>query len=51
MEAAFAWHHFAHVHNEQISGDLLGGYDAKGMVKANKAEAAGNGAKSSGDKA
>lgn len=40
MEAAFAWHHFAHVHNEQISGDLLGGFDAKGMVKANKAEAA-----------
>jgi enoyl-CoA hydratase len=43
MEAAFAWHHFAHVHNDQISGDLLGGYDAKGMVRANKAEANGNG--------
>ncbi|WP_048307073.1 enoyl-CoA hydratase [Halomonas sp. PR-M31] len=37
MEAAFAWHHFAHVHNEQISGDLLGGYDAKGMARENKA--------------
>lgn len=42
MEAAFAWHHFAHVHNEQVSGDLLGGFDAKGMARENKA-AAGEG--------
>ncbi len=40
MEAAFAWHHFAHVHNEQISGDKLGGFDGKAMAAANKAQAA-----------
>ena len=51
MEAAFAWHHFAHVHNEQISGDLLGGFDAKGMVKANKADAAAKSKESSGEQA
>lgn len=50
MEAAFAWHHFAHVHNEQISGDLLGGYDAKGMVKANKDAVASNQTKVHGEK-
>ena len=42
MDAAFAWHHFAHAHNELLSGDKLGGFDAKGMVAANK-RAAGNG--------
>lgn len=36
MEAAFAWHHFAHVHNEMVSGDKLGGYDGKAMAAANK---------------
>ncbi|MXR37459.1 enoyl-CoA hydratase [Craterilacuibacter sinensis] len=36
MDAAFAWHHFAHSHNELLSGDKLGGYDARAMVKANK---------------
>ena len=39
MEAAFAWHHFAHVHNELVSGDKLGGYDGKAMAEANKAQA------------
>jgi enoyl-CoA hydratase len=39
MEAAFAWHHFAHVHNELISGDKLGGFDGKAMAQANKAQA------------
>ncbi|TDF85978.1 enoyl-CoA hydratase [Pseudomonas sp. H9] len=36
MDAVFAWHHFAHVHNELLSGDKLGGYDAKAMALANK---------------
>jgi enoyl-CoA hydratase len=40
MEAAFAWHHFAHAHSELISGDRIGGYDAKSMAEANKSEAA-----------
>lgn len=39
MEAAFAWHHFAHVHNEMVSGDKLGGYDGKAMAAANKKQA------------
>ncbi len=36
MEAAFAWHHFTHVHNDLVSGDKLGGFDAKSMAAANK---------------
>lgn len=36
MDAVFAWHHFAHTHNELLSGDKLGGYDAKAMAAANK---------------
>jgi len=36
MEAVFAWHHFAHTHNELLSGDKLGGYDAKAMAEANR---------------
>ena len=36
MDAVFAWHHFAHAHNELLSGDKLGGFDAKGMAQANK---------------
>lgn len=36
MEAVFAWHHFAHTHNELLSGDKLGGYDAKAMANANR---------------
>ncbi|NIB39225.1 enoyl-CoA hydratase [Pseudomaricurvus alkylphenolicus] len=39
MEAAFAWHHFAHTHNDIMSGDKLGGYDAKAMARENKAQA------------
>ncbi len=35
MEAAFAWHHFAHSHNEQLSGDRLGGFDANAMKEVN----------------
>ena len=29
MDAVFARHHFAHTHNELLSGDKLGGYDAR----------------------
>ena len=36
MEAAFAWHHFSHAHNDLVSGDKLGGFDAKAMAEANK---------------
>lgn len=36
MEAAFAWHHFSHAHNDLVSGDKLGGFDAKKMAEANK---------------
>ncbi|MCL5041333.1 MAG: enoyl-CoA hydratase [Gammaproteobacteria bacterium] len=46
MEAVFAWHHFAHVHNEQVSGDKLGGFDGKAMASANKAQAEKSGGKS-----
>jgi len=38
MEAAFAWHHFAHAHNDLLSGDKLNGFDAKSMAAANKLE-------------
>ncbi len=34
MDAAFAWHHFAHAHNELVSGDKLGGYDARRMAES-----------------
>lgn len=40
MDLAFGFHHFAHVHNENVSGDKLGGYDAKAMARENKAQAA-----------
>jgi len=36
MEAAFAWHHFTHVHNDLTTGNKLRGMDAKSMAKANK---------------
>ncbi|SFV12577.1 enoyl-CoA hydratase [Pseudoduganella namucuonensis] len=36
MDAAFAWHHFAHTHNELVSGNKLGGYDAKSMAKSQR---------------
>ncbi|MNO87587.1 Carnitinyl-CoA dehydratase [compost metagenome] len=39
MDAVFAWHHFAHAHNELLSGDKLGGYDARAMAAANKQSA------------
>nr|WP_306287367.1 hypothetical protein [Pseudoalteromonas sp. WY3] len=39
MDMAFGLHHFAHAHNETISGDRLGGFDAKAMAQANKSAA------------
>ncbi|QIE26814.1 Putative enoyl-CoA hydratase EchA13 (plasmid) [Caballeronia sp. SBC1] len=36
MDAAFAWHHFAHAHNELVSGDRLGGYDARKMAQSQR---------------
>jgi enoyl-CoA hydratase len=36
MDAAFAWHHFAHAHNELVSGDQLGGYDARRMAQSQR---------------
>ena len=39
MDMAFGLHHFAHAHNETISGDRLGGFDAKAMADANKSAA------------
>lgn len=38
MDAAFAWHHFAHAHNELTSGDKLGGFDAKSMAASQRGQ-------------
>lgn len=43
MDMVFGLHHFAHVHNENVSGDRLGGFDGKAMAKENKANAERNG--------
>ncbi|WP_044871751.1 enoyl-CoA hydratase [Pseudomonas sp. LFM046] len=41
MDMVFGLHHFAHAHNELVSGDKLGGYDARAMAQSqrNSAEA------------
>jgi len=36
MDAVFAWHHFGHAHNQLLSGNNLGGLDAKAMAAANR---------------
>lgn len=41
MDAVFAWHHLAHAHSELVMGDKLGGFDARKMAQANRAEAGG----------
>jgi enoyl-CoA hydratase len=41
MEAAFAWHHFAHSHSELVSGDRIGGYDARAMARENRQQDGG----------
>jgi hypothetical protein len=39
MEAAFAWHHFSHAHNDLTTGNILSGFDAKKMAKSQKTKA------------
>jgi enoyl-CoA hydratase len=39
MDASFAWHHFAHAHNDLNSDDPLAGFDARSMA-ASQREAA-----------
>ncbi|MFI8744525.1 enoyl-CoA hydratase [Pseudomonas sp. NPDC077186] len=36
MDMVFGLHHFAHAHNELVSGDRLGGYDAKAMAASQR---------------
>ncbi|MFJ7111477.1 enoyl-CoA hydratase [Pseudomonas sp. NPDC098740] len=36
MDMVFGLHHFAHAHNELMSGDRLGGYDAKAMARSQR---------------
>ncbi|MDP9139290.1 MAG: enoyl-CoA hydratase [Pseudomonadota bacterium] len=36
MDSAFGWHHFAHAHNQMMTGNNLAGLDAKTMAAANK---------------
>ncbi|MCO7613859.1 MULTISPECIES: enoyl-CoA hydratase [Pseudomonas chlororaphis group] len=40
MDMAFGLHHFAHAHNELVSGDRLGGYDARAMARSQRGEGA-----------
>lgn len=36
MDAVYHMHHFAHAQNDLVTGNTLGGLDAKSMAKANK---------------
>lgn len=36
MDMVFGLHHFAHAHNELVSGDRLGGFDAKAMASSQR---------------
>lgn len=36
MDMVFGLHHFAHAHNELVSGDRLGGYDARAMASSQR---------------
>lgn len=36
MDAAFGWHHLAHAHNQLLTGNNLGGLDAKAMAAAQR---------------
>lgn len=36
MDMVFGLHHFAHAHNQLVSGDRLGGYDAKTMASSQR---------------
>ena len=42
MDASFAWHHFAHAHNQVVSGDRLGGYDARSMAASQRGDKEAN---------
>lgn len=42
MEAAFAWHHFAHSHAELVTGDRIGGHDARSMARSHRSETPGD---------
>ena len=39
MDAVFHMHHFAHAQNDLVTGDRLGGQDARSMAAANKSQA------------
>lgn len=39
MDGVFHMHHLAHAQNQLMTGNLVGGLDAKAMAKANKAQA------------
>jgi enoyl-CoA hydratase len=39
MDAVFHMHHFAHAQNDLVSGNSIGGLDAKAMAAANKKQA------------
>jgi len=39
MDAVFHMHHFAHAHNQQLTGDSLGGFNGKAMAQTNKNKA------------
>lgn len=38
MDASFAWHHFAHTHNQVLTGDVVGGASAKTMAGKTRAD-------------
>jgi len=39
MDAVYHMHHFAHAQNDLVTGDKLGGQDARSMAAANKSQA------------
>lgn len=39
MDGVFHMHHLAHAHNQLMTGNLVGGLDAKAMAKANREQA------------
>lgn len=39
MDAVYHMHHFAHAQNDLVTGDRLGGQDARSMAAANKSQA------------
>ncbi|MBG7461253.1 enoyl-CoA hydratase [Pseudomonas aeruginosa] len=43
MDMVFGLHHFAHAHNELVSGDRLGGYDARAMASSQREAPVANG--------